>query len=263
MLHTSIYLDSCQFYYLVQPPSNLSCNPFLDNARYSARIECVVAVNRNIGGTQSDFTISWFGQHGPSSEPQELFVNGMFGTELKHPIEITKAFYIYQSNARVKSEIGVLDRFWCQVRSSMQFLNDTELDRSDEIVLSTWEFYHDLPLCRQQTFFHKTELKCAVHQFQPTIKSKSAIVPPSPTKCLPSQSNKDNTNVKRLMGVLFPSLILPIFVASLLFLSALLMSCRRRSRKKARNQTKKEGMYVSKKLYTFFFHTLLWQKNPF
>lgn len=259
--------ENCQFYYLVQPPAELSCNPFLDTVRYSARIECVVAVNSNTIGnaTRDDFRVRWFGQLGTASEPQELFLDSTFGTRFDLQVEETGAFYIYQSSARVSNvEIGVLDRYWCQIDALEELLNGTELERSDELVIATRDVYEALPFCPLQTFFHKTELKCAQDlmqsnstSVQPTMAPTPPAMappPPSPVICPSSQSSNDNIEAKRLIAVLFPSLALPVFVAILLVISAIVMTCRQRSRK-GKSRGKKQGEWVQRGPYRVCLHT--------
>lgn len=166
-------------------------------------------------------------------------------------MEETGAFYIYQSSARVSNvELGVLDRYWCQIGALGEVLNGTELDRSDELVIVSRDVYVALPFCPLLTFFHKTESKCAQDLMQSNGTSvepmmaptPAAMAPPSPSPvvCASSMSSDENIEAKRLIAVLFPTLALPVFVAILLVISAIVMTCRRSS-KKDKSRGKKQG----------------------
>ena len=265
-----IIIESCAFYYLAQPPTELPCNPYLDTSRFSLRIECVAAVNRSIG-LPTDFQIHWYAQLGSDSTPQELLLNdtSSFSVRIDQPTAETGDFYVYQSQARIADmEINVFDRFWCQIDASETIRNATnitDLERSDQTVISAQSFYTSspLPLCTQQAFFHQTSLKCANvmtedannTQFEPPM--SSSVIPtrtPLPSSsatisCPPNLVGEESVRASRLLSVLLPALILPVIVAVLLVIAAIIMTCRH-SGKPDRNQRGRKGewgacMYIA------------------
>ena len=156
---------------MAQPPTELPCNPYLEPSRFSLRVECVVAVNRSVGGDSSDFQIQWFAQLGSDSTPQEILLNSndtTFGVRVDLPLVETTFFYIYQSQARIANmQINIFDRFWCQIKISDTVVKETagivNLERSDQTIVGQKNSYTSppLPACPQQAFFHQTGLKCA------------------------------------------------------------------------------------------------------
>ena len=111
---------------MAQPPTELPCNPFLDTDRYGLRIQCIVAVDRNVGDMPTDL-ILWFGQLGTNSEPSELLFDNEVNEQTDLTTEEGSNFYIYQSLARIVTEITTFDRFWCQINATANLTNDTDL----------------------------------------------------------------------------------------------------------------------------------------
>ena len=119
---------------MAQPPPELPCNPYLDTIRFSARLECIVAVNRSVGGDFNDFQIRWFAQLGDDSIPQEILLDTSLGVRIDQPPAETTDFYLYQSQVRIADvNVTFLDRFWCQISASdtiKQLANITNLERN-------------------------------------------------------------------------------------------------------------------------------------
>lgn len=253
------FVEECGLFYLAQPPTQLPCNPYLNDIRFSVRIECILAVDRSIGGADTDFGIRWFTQHGSESTPKEFLFNGTnpLSVRIDQPTDITTSLYVYQSRARFSDmNITVSDRFWCEVYVSDTIrasANITMLEKSDQTIILDNAYYTSSPrpFCPQQVFFHHTGLKCAHSlgqsmendtQFEPPVMSSSTVppdtLPPSPASCPPSivgGEEEESAQTSRLVSVLLPSLILPIFVAVLLVIAAVIMTCGR-SRKPGKNQ---------------------------
>lgn len=249
-------------YYLAQPPAELPCNPYLDPIRFSLRIECVVAVNENIG-QRSDFQIHWFAQLGDDSTTQTLMLNDTSGFFLRidRPTVTSGGFYIFHSQARIADmERSILDRFWCQFEASEDFKNSsniTTFQRSRQTIITDINSYTSpsIPFCPQLFFFHQPIVECVTEgndsQLQPpSDKDTSSIptplsTPAVPPNCPPNSFSEENVQTNRLVSVLLPSLLLPILVAILLVIAAVIMSCRR-SRKPDKKRQQRQGNLMCK-----------------
>ena len=218
-----------------------------------------MAVDRSIGGDDTDFGISWFAQLGSESTPEEVLFNdsSSFSVRLDQS-DITTSLYVYQSQVRLTDmDFSLFDRFWCQISVAdalRDTLNITMPERSEQTILSDITYYTSfgLPFCPQQAFFHQTNFKCAdfsendTETEQPPVMTSSAVppipLPPSPASCPPSIVGEDNAQTSRLMSVLLPSLVLPLVVAILLVIAAVILTCGRK-RKQGRDR-KRKGEWV-------------------
>ena len=227
---------------MAEPPRDLPCNPYFDNSRFSLRLQCVVAVDRrSVMGQVSDFQIRWFAQLGSESMPEELFLNTTFRVRIDQPTQTTMDFFVYQSQARIGNvDIGTLDRFWCQIDAIRSNNNITDLAKSEQTVINTKDYYSSprLPVCTEQTFFHQTSKKCADGEANstqsdppetPSTSPDALPSPRSPTSGCPP-SNQDSAETSKLVSVLLPALLLPVAVAILLVVAAIIMTCRQRKK---------------------------------
>ena len=214
-----------------------------------------MAVDRSIGGDDTDFGISWFAQLGSESTPEEVLFNdsSSFSVRLDQS-DITTSLYVYQSQVRLTDmDFSLFDRFWCQISVAdalRDTLNITTPERSEQTILSDITYYTSfgLPFCPQQAFFHQTNFRCADFsendtETEPPAMTSSAVPPiPSPASCPPSIVGEDNAQTSRLMSVLLPSLVLPLVVAILLVIAAVILTCGRK-RKQGRDR-KRKGEWV-------------------
>ena len=254
-----VFSEVCEIFYIIQPPSRLSCNPYLDTSRFSLRIECMVAVRRSVGGGRSDFAIQWFAQLGRDTSPDELLLNDTttFGVRVDQPTLENGEFLIYHSQARITGmDISIYDHFWCQIDASESIRNTTnitDLGRSEATEVLEFDYYSSLSLqfCPQDKFSHQTSLNCADASLDndddndtlseppvvvPSSTPQTTISPLSPTSCPPPVFMGRGGETSKLVSVLLPSLMLPVIVAVLLVIAAVVMTCGR-----GRNLGKKQG----------------------
>ena len=242
------------------------------------RIECTVAVNRSIEGTEdaADFEIRWFAQLGSESIPVEVPLNGTSssGVRIDQPTTVTTAFYVYQSQLRISiMNIDTFDRFWCEIYISDAFkdtTNITDLERSHQTLITDNNLYTSLPVCPPQAFFHQTVLTCADFplsvendtQVELPLSSSSPLIqiPPTPipsgtpASCPQINTSEDSGQTSRLVSVLLPSLIFPVVVAVLLVITAVIMAyCRNRKLERRGRKGEWVDMYVYSMLCTQMF----------
>lgn len=224
----------------------------------------MVAVHKSTGGSLPDFEIRWFAQlRGKpiSEDPQELLLNdtSTFGVRIDRVSVQTTDFLEYHSEARITGmEVTAFDRFWCQITASEDIRNSTniaDLARSEEVTIAERDYYISplLPFCSQQFFFHQTTFKCAdgsdsdngTHSEPPIVmpsssSSQTTSATLTPTDCPPPIFREESGQTSRLVSVLLPSLMLPVIVAVLLLIAALIMTCgpsrRNLMRKQKRNR---------------------------
>ena len=225
----------------------------------------MAAVHRSIGGSPSDFEIRWFAQlvgKPIPEDPQELVLNDTttFGDRINQTIG-TEDFLLYHSQARITGTgVSAFDRFWCQITASEGIRNTTDitnLARSEATTIAERDYYISplLPSCPQTlNFYHQTSLKCAdvsVDDLDNVTLSEPPVVMPSSstmsasdldaTNCPPPAFRDESGETSRLVSVLLPSLMLPVIVAVLLVIAALIMTCGRRTRNLLGKQKRRRG----------------------
>ena len=227
----------------------------------------MAAVHQSIGGSPSDFEIRWFAQlvgKPIPDDPQELLLNGTttFGDRIDQMIGSSgDVFLLYHSQARITGMgVSVFDRFWCQIIASEGIRNTTDitdLARSEATAIAERDYYISplLPLCPQTlNYYHQTSLKCAdvsVDDLDNVTLSEPPVVMPSSstmsasdldaTNCPPPAFREEGGETSRLVSVLLPSLMLPVIVAVLLVIAAVIMTCGRRGRNLVGKQKRRRG----------------------
>ena len=222
----------------------------------------MVAVHHSMGRDEFDFIIRWFAQLDTVTPPEELHLNDSttFGVRIDQPTIESGDFIVYKSQARISGmNIGIFDRFWCQIDASDTIKNTTNttgLGRSEVTVVLEHDYYasYPLPLCPSNAFFHQTRLKCAESSQQAengTLSEPPIVVPSStpqttppavlPASCSPPAFRERGGESSRLVSVLLPSLMLPIIVAILLVIAAVVMTCQRERSLSNKHKKKRRG----------------------
>lgn len=164
--------SSCEYTYLLQPPSELPCNPFhvehtanKQNAKsvYSVNLTCVVAQSKNIAS--SGLEIRWVQMLG-DSEPKCLKpINGSHKLFSPPPPEM-EDFILFQSMLQMTKidPPNGSDSYWCELSTDNKDIpcNSSNIF-ANNLTIHEPKFYNMLPPCPDDIYFHLAKTVCVTN----------------------------------------------------------------------------------------------------
>lgn len=179
--------SSCEYSYLLQPPSDLPCNPFhrehtankrnVTKSVYSVKLTCVVAQSKNI--TSSGLEIRWVQMLG-DSEPKCLKPNNESHKLFSSSLE-TQDFILFQSRLQMTKidPPNGSDSYWCVLLTDDKDIpcNSSNIFEN-KLTIHKPKFYNMLAPCPANIYFHLAKTVCVTN---------------SSTRCQPNSNCSDES----------------------------------------------------------------------
>ena len=185
--------ESCQFEYLVQPPEELYCNPYI-NAEL--KLECEVSILVGVPLT-GKLHVDWFHSLHPTSNIQIDRILRNYSEDIiirKKMIE-NGTNMIVRSHLEVKS-LKAFDsgKYWCRIRDPLL----EQMFPSDSVVIKHPTMYSNSNPCSRTSAQSKQERKCALQIFNSSV-PQSTPSSSSTSSLQTSSANSESPSFKSLM----------------------------------------------------------------
>ena len=163
---TPLEADSCDYIYLLQPPSELPCNPYRENEltgvqEYSVSFQCAVA---QTSSDKDESEIYWMGLTQDSE--QERVPSGLNGPyKQSAATSVIRGTIIHTSVLEIASHPPptTIHSYWCELStpdSKLKTNSSTLQDFANRVTVYGPDFYSSFSPCPPEAALHLAESVC-------------------------------------------------------------------------------------------------------